>query len=169
MTIIIKNMRLQANWPVRSWPREMRPPNIIKNCQKNPNMDPIEPRSSPKAKGSLIPPLYVMVLNRSSGEKRTALKVLYMPCHRPNSERLSQGEAFFSAWFSGLRSLFSCSKSNADSGRLNSNRDLQRGQFAHLTPIGIFSFSITFEKLQFGQVISTFIPSSSLSLFLSVG
>jgi hypothetical protein len=39
-------------------------------------MDPIEPTSVPKARGSRIPVLKVKDLKKISGEKRTALKVL---------------------------------------------------------------------------------------------
>jgi hypothetical protein len=39
-------------------------------------MDPREPTSVPKARGSTIPALKVKGLKKISGEKRTALKVL---------------------------------------------------------------------------------------------
>lgn len=72
MMMIPKKIILIVDWLIRSRLIEKRLPDMIKNCQKNPNMVPIEPKRSPKAKGSLNPPLKFMVRKSFSGEKRTA-------------------------------------------------------------------------------------------------
>jgi hypothetical protein len=75
MMIMPKKMRLMLKWPNSASPKARRLPDIIKNCQKNPNMLPIDPRRRPKARGSIMPPLWAIVLKSLSGEKSTALKV----------------------------------------------------------------------------------------------
>jgi hypothetical protein len=160
MMMIPKKIILIVDWLIRSWPVEKRLPDMIKNCQKNPNMVPIEPKRSPKAKGSLNPPLKFMVRKSFSGEKRTALKVWYIPFQMPSSDRFSHGETPRPTSLSFSIPFCSWEKLKPFSGKLISNRLLQCGQVAHPAPTGICSAGIVFEKLQLGQVMSIVISFS---------
>ena len=132
-------LRLMSNLSNKIPPGERILPDMTRNCQKKPNMVPIDPRSSPKANGSLIPFVCVILLKNFLGEKRTRLEVWYIPFQIPRSDPFSQGEDVFGFI------------------RWNSNLCSQRGQIAHLTPEGIFSLGTFLEKSQYGHLISTVI------------
>jgi hypothetical protein len=158
--MIPKNIKPIVDWLIRSWVTKRRLPDIIKNCQKKPSMVPTEPKRRPKANGSQNPFLKFIVRKSCSGEKRTALKVWYMPFQMPSSDRFSHGETPRLISLSFSFPFCSWEKLKPVSGILISNRLLQWGQVAHLAPTGICSAGIVFEKLQLGQVMSTVISFS---------
>lgn len=118
---------------VKRPPKGLRSPLVaIMKSHKKATMLPIEPTSSPNAKGSLQPPLTGMVENMVLDEKTTALSVCLMPFHSPSSKRLSHGVA---CRFSGLA---------ASSFLRYSNLFPQFGHLIHRTPGGIFSGGMLF-------------------------
>jgi len=132
MRIRIRNIIGELN-DIEKPPKGLRSPLLaIKNSQKNAIMLPIEPTSSPNAKGSLHPPLTGIEENMFFGEKSTDLIVCFIPFHKPSCRRLSQGVA----------SLFSVSTSS--SFFRYSNLFPHCGHFIHFAPGGIFSSGILF-------------------------